>query len=95
MKLSSLRKKNQKRKLSKFPYFVPDTKIPDYRMLFLLYYRINEVLAECEEDESDSDEEENKSKKTTKLKKNVYLKEDEDTIIDFSAPSAYNSMSGK
>lgn len=67
-------------------------------MLFLLYCRINEVLAECEEDESDSDEDENEQKerkKSSKFKKNVYLKEDEDTIIDFSTPSAYNSISGE
>lgn len=56
------------------------------------------MLAECEEDDSDSDEADNERKErknSSKLKKNVYLKEDEDTIIDFSAPSAYNSISGK
>lgn len=70
---------------------------------FKYIYRINEILAECDDDDGDdddeisegiSDDEKNKIKKK-KFTQNIYLKEDEDSIIDFTSPTANKNVTSE
>lgn len=59
---------------------------------------MSEILAECDSDdvlsEKDSDDEP-EMKKHASRKQRVYLKEDEDSIIDFTSPSAHQNITSK
>lgn len=92
MKIScSARNANRKRKLAFFLAFIRRS------ILIARLYRMDEILAECDDDdELDDDEEPEKKPVKSKSKKGkVYLQEDEDSILDFTSSSANRNITSE